>query len=203
MRTSSCTALLTTLLTTLGATLLTALRATLLTALRATLLTALRTTVRSRPRHCTELIDLGTVHLLGTPWTLVHDELATLRVKASAAVDDSSIRVLSRNPEARLRLTVTVRIAHRGLATTVVRPDVEGAAIRHWCIEAARTVRQVHSSLTARGRRHFNLALLVGLERRLAVGPRAGLCSNRHTRGTVRVDRHREICVVSGFVSRS
>ena len=109
MRTSSCTALL----TTLGATLLTALRATLLTALRATLLTALRTTVRSRPRHCTDLIDLGTVHLLGTPWTLVHDELATLRVKASAAVDDSSIRVLSRNPEARLRLTDEERAAVR------------------------------------------------------------------------------------------
>ena len=191
MRTRSCTALLTTLLI--------ALRAALLT----TLLIALLTTVRSWPRHCTELIHLGPVHLLGTPWPLVHDELAALRVESSAAIDDSTIRVLSWNPETGLLLTVTVRKAHRGLATTVVRPDVEGAAIRHWCIEAARTVRQVHSSLTARGRRHFNLALLVGLERRLAVRPRAGLCSNRHTRGTVRVDRHREICVVLGFGSRS
>ena len=195
MRTRSCTALLTTLLIALRTALLT----TLLIALRAALLT----TVRSWPRHCTELIHLGTVDLGGTPWALVHDELAALRVESSAAIDDSTIRVLSWNPETGLLLTLAVRKANRGLTTPVVRPDVEGAAVRHWCIEAARTVRQVHSSLTARGRRHFNLALLVSLERRLLVGPRAGLCSDRHTRGTVRVDRHRKICVVLGFGSRS
>ena len=133
MRASSCPSLRTALLTTLRTALLTTLRAALLTALltalRAalltTLLTALRAAVRSRPRQCTELIHLGPVHLLGTPWALVHDELATLRVETSAAIDDSAIGVLSGNPETGLLLTVTIRKAHRGLATPVVRPDVE------------------------------------------------------------------------------